>query len=110
MILPAGLELYLQRFFKTKPTMIDKNTWVPIKDRKVLFALSHGQELFYCVGGKREPGESDEEALLREVLEEVAVNLDPSTIRHVKTFIGPSHMGGEMSMAIYDAKQLPEQE
>lgn len=88
--------------------MIDKIAWMPVRDRKVLFARSKGQTLFYCAGGKREKGESDPEALIREVREEVAVELDVDTIEHIHTFIGPSHTGGQMSMACYEAAHIGE--
>ena len=73
--------------------VIDKLVWLPIRNRKVLFARSRGQKIFYCVGGKREPGESDEQALLRETLEETGVTLEPATITYINTFKGPSVTG-----------------
>jgi 8-oxo-dGTP diphosphatase len=46
---------------------IDKLAWLRIKDKQVLGARSKGKDAYYIPGGKREPGESDEEALIREV-------------------------------------------
>ncbi|MGS0730286.1 NUDIX hydrolase, partial [Shewanella sp. 0m-11] len=37
-------------------------------------------------GGKREAGESDEQALVREIKEELSVELKPSTIEYMNTF------------------------
>ncbi len=68
-----------------------KVAWVPIKNRKLLFARTRGQELFFSVGGKIHEGETKEEALIREVYEETTVKLLPSTISHFKTFEGPFH-------------------
>ncbi|MGC9551516.1 NUDIX domain-containing protein, partial [Vibrio metoecus] len=44
--------------------------WVLIQDGKLLAVRSKGKALFYFPGGKREAGESDEEALIREIKEE----------------------------------------
>ena len=51
-------------------TMIDKIGAVVIKDGKLLVVREKGMDVFFIPGGKREPGESDEEALRREMLEE----------------------------------------
>ena len=65
---------------------IDKLAWLYIRDGKLLCARSKNKELFYIPGGKREDGESDEQALVREIKEEISVTLIPSTIRYAKTF------------------------
>lgn len=83
-----------------------KFAWMPIEDRRVLFARSRDQELFYCVGGKPEPHESDREALMRETWEEVGVMLIPKTIVRLATFVGPGHgkaEGKTTVMSIFDA-------
>ncbi|WP_423999120.1 NUDIX hydrolase [Maribacter sp. IgM3_T14_3] len=41
---------------------------------------------YYIPGGKREKGESDEQTLVREVSEELTVNIIPDTIEYVGTF------------------------
>ena len=66
--------------------VIDKLAWVLIRDGKLLAVRSKGKELFYLPGGKREQGESDEQALLREIKEELAVDLVPSSIKYAQTF------------------------
>jgi len=85
---------------------IDKVAWLPLKDRKVLFARSHGQALFYCVGGKRDGNETDEETLAREILEEVDVVIALPTVRHLHTFVGSAHNDPtrELRMACYAAE------
>lgn len=70
---------------------IDKLSWLPIKDRKVLFLRTFGKDPLYTVGGKREEGETDEEALVREVTEEVGVVLKPETIVFANEFMGVAH-------------------
>jgi len=65
---------------------IDKLAWLYIRDGKLLSARSKNKELFYIPGGKREEGESDEEALIREIKEELSVDLIPCSIKYVQTF------------------------
>ncbi|WP_423840822.1 NUDIX domain-containing protein [Vibrio mytili] len=66
--------------------VIDKLAWVLIQDGKFLAVRSKGKELFYLPGGKREIGESDTEALTREIKEELSVDLIPSSIKYMGTF------------------------
>ena len=66
--------------------IIDKLAWLYIRDGKLLNARSKGKELFYLPGGKREEGESDQQALIREIKEEVSVDLIPNTIKYAFTF------------------------
>lgn len=65
----------------TMPVMIDKVAWILIQDGKVLSARSKGKDLYYFPGGKREPGESDTETLVREIEEELTVRIKPDTVR-----------------------------
>jgi 8-oxo-dGTP pyrophosphatase MutT (NUDIX family) len=71
--------------------MIDKLAWFCIKNKKILGARSRGQEVYYLPGGKRDLGETDQEALIREIQEELSVNLIPETLRHIHTFQGQAH-------------------
>ena len=66
--------------------MIDKLAWICIKDRKVLGTVSKGKDKFYIPGGKRENYENDIEALIREIKEELTVDLDIPTIRYYGAF------------------------
>lgn len=68
--------------------MIDKIAGLLIENRKVLFVRSKGQVLLYTTGGKRKPGESDIEALLREHSEELGIRIIPESIRYANTFLG----------------------
>ncbi|MFT6927129.1 MAG: 8-oxo-dGTP diphosphatase [Psychromonas sp.] len=65
---------------------IDKLAWLYIRDGKLLSARSKNKELFYIPGGKREQGESDLQALTREVKEEISVELIPASIKYAGTF------------------------
>jgi uncharacterized protein (TIGR00730 family) len=70
---------------------VDALGWVRIENRRLLTVRTSGKDAFYLPGGKREPGESDLDALLREVREEVSVRLLPDTLVPVGTFRAPAH-------------------
>ncbi|WP_310551181.1 NUDIX hydrolase [Paenibacillus glufosinatiresistens] len=61
-------------------SVIDKVAWICMENGRLLAVQSKGKALFYLPGGKREPGESDEAALRREVEEELSVRLLPDSI------------------------------
>ncbi len=67
-------------------TIIDKIAWIYLSERKLLCVRSKGKELYYIPGGKRDPGEEDQQTLIREVQEELGVTLQQETIMHVGTF------------------------
>lgn len=66
-------------------THIDKLALFSISDKKLLVVRSKGKSLFYLPGGKRELNETDHEALIREISEELVINLIPSTITYATT-------------------------
>jgi len=70
---------------------IDKLAWIYIKNRKILSTRSRGTNVWYIPRGKREKGESDQEALIREVKEELTVDLIPETISYLETFSAQAH-------------------
>jgi len=72
-------------------SFIDKLAYIYIKDRKILVTLSKGKDTWYIPGGKRDQGEIDEQALIREVKEELTVDLIPKTIEYYNTFTAPAH-------------------
>ena len=65
---------------------IDKIAFIFIKDKKVLTTLSKGKNAWYIPGGKREAGEKDKETLIREVKEELSVDINSETIKYYGTF------------------------
>jgi 8-oxo-dGTP pyrophosphatase MutT (NUDIX family) len=67
-------------------TEIDKLAWLHIENEQLLVARSRGKDRLYIPGGKREHGESDQEALIREISEELSIDLVPGTIEYVETF------------------------
>jgi 8-oxo-dGTP pyrophosphatase MutT (NUDIX family) len=44
---------------------IDKLAWIELTGKTILLTKSYGKDVFYIPGGKRDIGETDEQALLR---------------------------------------------
>jgi len=66
--------------------VIDKLAWLHIENKKLLAVRSHDKTLFYIPGGKRELGESDEQALTREIKEEISVDIYQNSIKYAERF------------------------
>ncbi|MFI6407931.1 NUDIX domain-containing protein [Streptomyces sp. NPDC050548] len=83
----------------------EKVAWVLVRDNHVLVTRSHGRDLFYLPGGRREPGESDDETLMREIDEELRAEIDPGSMVRFGTFeIGEGHPEhGPFRMICYTA-------
>ncbi|MGW1073142.1 NUDIX hydrolase [Streptomyces sp. NPDC002537] len=60
--------------------VIEKVAWLRLDAGRLLAARTHGRDLFYLPGGKPEPGETHEQALVREIAEELGVTLDAATV------------------------------
>lgn len=88
------------------PTLIDKVAWIHLRDGRMLCARSVGKDTYYLPGGKREPGESDSETLLREIAEELSVTILPESIAYAGTFTAEAHgkaEGVSVQMTCYTA-------
>ncbi|TDC78910.1 NUDIX hydrolase [Streptomyces hainanensis] len=72
-------------------TTIDKIAWLRLEDGKILSTRSRGKDAYYFPGGKREPGESDVETLVREIAEELTVTIVPETAQPAGTFEARAH-------------------
>ena len=59
---------------------IDKIALIKIVNGRILVAKSIGKDKFYIPGGKRESGETDEQTLIREIKEEMNVDVQEDTI------------------------------
>lgn len=70
---------------------IDKLAWIEIKDNRILLTRSYGKDKYYIPGGKREPGETDQQALIREIGEELSVAIDPGTLAFIGIFEAQAH-------------------
>lgn len=70
---------------------IDKLAYIHLANRKLLITLSKGKDTWYIPGGKREGSETDEEALIREIKEELSVDLIQQSIKYYGTFEAQAH-------------------
>lgn len=90
---------------------IDKLAWIYIKERKILSTRSRGKNVWYIPGGKREAGESDQTALLREIKEELNVELVPESLKYIGIFHAQAHgkpEGTIVQMTCYSAEFIGE--
>ena len=86
--------------------IIDKLAWIEIKNKTILSTRSYNKDKYYIPGGKRESGESDEQALCREIKEELSVDLHPHTLQLVGIFQAQAHghpEGTLVKMTCYSA-------
>lgn len=72
-------------------TVIDKLALIDLRERRILAARSNGKDTYYLPGGKREAGESDHAALIREIKEELSVDLRPETLTYLGQFEAQAH-------------------
>ena len=72
-------------------TTIDKLAWLHLRDGRLLAARSRGKDVYFIPGGKREVGETDEQALVREIREELTVALRPESLRRFGVFEAQAH-------------------
>lgn len=92
-------------------TYIDKIAFINLDNKKLLVTLSKGKDTWYIPGGKREGEETDKEALIREVKEELTVDIRPETIQYYGTFEAQAHgkpAGTQVRMTCYTAQFLGE--
>ena len=80
---------------------VDTVAWVRLENGRILCARPHGKDIFYIPGGKREGAESDLQTLLREITEELAVELRPETVAHVGTYEAGQADGAVVRMSCY---------
>ncbi len=86
--------------------IIDKVAWIVISDGRVLGARSKGKDTYYFPGGKRESGETDVQTLIREVKEELSVDILSDTVTPFGIFEAAAHgkeEGIQVKMACYTA-------
>jgi len=85
---------------------IDKIAFIEVKNGKILSSRTKGKNKFYIPGGKREKGETDQETLIREVKEELSVDIDVNSINYFGTFTAQSDGDAEgvvVKMTCYKA-------
>jgi uncharacterized protein (TIGR00730 family) len=91
------------------PSPVDALAWVHVHEGRMLAVRTHGKDRFYLPGGKREPGESDAAALVREVNEELGVQLQHETLQLSTVIVDVAHGyagGRQVRMACYTAQHV----
>jgi 8-oxo-dGTP pyrophosphatase MutT (NUDIX family) len=86
---------------------VDKIAFIKTKNGQILSTKSKGKSKYYIPGGKREFGETDEQTLVREILEELSVKIKTNTIEYVGTFKAQSDGAKEgvlVKMTCYKAE------
>lgn len=71
--------------------MIDKLAWIEIKSKAILSTRTKGKETYYIPGGKREGTETDHQALIREIKEELNVDLIEEGLIFFGEFCAQAH-------------------
>ena len=87
--------------------VIDKVAFLYLKDGKILSTRSKGKDKYYIPGGKREAGETDIETLVREVKEELSVDIIESSAKFYGVFEAQAHGKAEgviVKMTCYTAE------
>jgi len=85
--------------------MIRRACLLETVDDTLLLVRVRDHELWYLPGGTIEAGESAEQALIREISEELSVTLDPDSLVHDCTIVGPA-LGreGEVELNCFRAR------
>lgn len=68
-----------------------KSAGIIIKDGALLVLRSKGKDTFYAPGGKLDSGETPEQALCRELQEEVSITVKEEALRLFGRFEAPAH-------------------
>jgi 8-oxo-dGTP pyrophosphatase MutT (NUDIX family) len=71
-----------------------------VKDRKLLLAFSNNKQCFYLPGGKRDSNETAEQALCREIEEELNVKLEKKNLTYHMHVSAPAY--GEVNETIME--------
>jgi mutator protein MutT len=86
---------------------IHKAGGILIQDRKLLFVRNKDTEFFIDPGGKIEPGETPTQALVRELKEEVSIDVDEADLEPFGSFIAEAanHPGRQIHMQVFMVKK-----
>ena len=74
------------------------------RDDRLLLVRVRENEHWYLPGGKVEDDEAPEDALQRELWEELGISLDPASVRYLYTVVGPAYgQPGEVALICFAA-------
>jgi len=77
---------------------IFKASGIILKDRRVLVERSAGKEFFIHPGGKIEPGETTAQALIRELKEELQIDVGEEDLEFFGRFSAPAANSPEVNV------------
>ena len=80
---------------------IHKAAGIIIRDKKLLVERSKGKEFFISPGGSIEEGETPQQALIRELMEEFQITVTEEDLEKFNTFSAPA-AGNESRQVIMD--------
>lgn len=76
---------------KNKKITYRKSAWIYIKNFRILAVRTKGYSAFFLPGGGIEKKETFKEALIREIKEELNVDIIPKTIKYIRAFKSPTY-------------------
>ena len=71
--------------------IVDKVAFIYLNDKTILSTRSRDKDKYYIPGGKREHGETDIQTLVREVKEELDVNIIESSAEFLGVYQAQAH-------------------
>lgn len=76
--------------------------------KKILLVRTHNNKKFYLPGGKIEKGENLKSTLIREIKEELSIDIVPNSINYLTTYVGPAYMNEKINVELncYKAKWI----
>lgn len=85
-------------------------TGMIVKDKKLLVVKTPGQDFFKSAGGKLEPSETAQQTVIRELKEELNVDVAESDLELLGTFyvpaLGKGHEGETLRSDVFIVKNL----
>jgi 8-oxo-dGTP diphosphatase len=86
---------------------IYKAAGIIVQNRKLLHEKSHGKPAFIAPGGRIEPGETPRQALVRELKEELSINVHEDDLEPFDIFVAEAanHPGQKVHMEVFVVKR-----
>lgn len=77
---------------------------IALNEHRLLLVRIRDNKKWYLPGGKIEAGESPEQALVRELAEELNIKVLPKTVRYLTTVVGPAYrQPGKVELICFSA-------